>query len=180
MGVRTDDPFLVLMPAAGLIVCCACHILLSRAMAWRHPYQPLRLGIFSGLAAAIAGSIVILLARHFSGIDVAGFLMLNLLTYLALAFGYLNFVNLNLTSLRIRALSEIYGAGGELDAVILRDRYCTDRMVELRIERLVGGEHLVERNGRFSVGKRQFLAIAAAIDIMRRVVRGRGHTSARA
>src|SRR5207245_661371 len=68
----------------------------------------------AGIMAGLAGT-AILTAVGFSGVepalaDGAALAALNLVTYLALAFGYFNFVNLNMTSLRIRVLLELLEA----------------------------------------------------------------------
>ena len=105
--------------------------------------------------------------------DVLGFPLMNLVAYLALAFCYFNFVNLGITSLRIRMLQEVLARGGRMSKANLLACYNTGRMVELRITRLIEGGHLVERNGRLQVGKGRFLLLARIFDALRRIVFGR-------
>jgi hypothetical protein len=105
-----------------------------------------------------------------------GYGLLNLLTYLALAFGYFNFVNLTIASLRIRLLEEILDAGGELSAGRLRAAYNADSVSDLRLARLLRGGHLVERNGRLVIGRRRFMIVARIFDFLHWLIIGCGHS----
>ena len=85
---------------------------------------------------------------------------LNAVAYLALAFGYFNFVNLNIASLRIRMIQELAESGGRLPIDRLTGLYNTQNVAALRIDRLTRGGHLVEREGKYYSGKRRFLIVA--------------------
>ena len=52
-------------------------------------------------------------------------MLLNELTYIALGFGYFNFVNLNLTSLRIRLLRELLERHPRVRVVATGHNHCT-------------------------------------------------------
>lgn len=97
---------------------------------------------------------------------------MNAMASLGFAFGYFNFVNLAIVSLQLRMLKEIANAGGPMPRQALLDRYGTAHVTDLRLERLVQGGHLVERNGRLYTGRLQFLAVARIFDIVRRVIFG--------
>ena len=96
----------------------------------------------------------------------------NLAAYLALAFGYFNFINLNIASLRIRMVQELAEAGGAMPVEALTGLYNTEAVISVRIDRLVSGGHLVERQGRFYSGQRKFLVVGRIFDILRLVILG--------
>ena len=97
---------------------------------------------------------------------------------LAFAFGYFNFVNLTVASLRIRILEELLDSGGWLSRDAILDRYGTSSVADLRLERLVGGGHLVERNGRLHTGRLQFLLVARIFDALRWLILGPRYAAA--
>lgn len=163
---------LVLMPLAGLLLDFLSHIILSRRRAQSSPYGPVISGAVLGLIATIGGSAVVLMRTAQSKTDLAGFIAFNALTYLALSFGYFAFVNLNLTSIRIRVLLELLGSGGEKRLSSLLAGYNTDQMTALRLQRLVGSGDLLERCGRYYRGRLRFLAIARVFDVLRYAVLG--------
>ena len=96
----------------------------------------------------------------------------NAMAYLALAFGYFNFVNLNIASLRIRMIQELAESGGRLPTAHLIGLYNTETVIALRIDRLTSGGHLVERDGRYYSGKRRFLIVARIFDFLRWAILG--------
>jgi len=168
----TGYPMVVLAPVAGLAADCASQILWARAARRGNPYTSLAAGIVVGFAVAAAVTAIGLRFAKCNGADAAAFAALNLVAYLALAFGYFNFINLAIASLRIRLLCEILEAGGSLPRATLLAGYNTTQVIELRLRRLVGGGHLVDRNGRLVIGKRRFLGIAIVYNILRRIVIG--------
>jgi hypothetical protein len=105
--------------------------------------------------------------------NVTGLSALCLATYAALGFGYWAFVNLNITSLRIRLLQEVQDTPDGLPVAELERRYGTEEKLRRRLVRLVGNGQYVERDGRFHLGKRTFLNIARTIDLARFLILGR-------
>lgn len=168
----TGYPMVVLAPVVGLAADCASQVLWARAARRGNPYTSLAAGIVVGFTVAAAVTAIGLQFAECTGADAAAFAALNLAAYLALAFGYFNFVNLAIASLRIRLLCEILEAGGSLPRATLLAGYNTTQVIELRLRRLVGGGHLVDRNGRLVIGKRRFLGIAIVYNILRRIVIG--------
>jgi hypothetical protein len=165
-------PILVLSPVAGLWVNCASQIVVARLARSRSPYFSMALGIASGLLVTL-GAVTWSLARMESPwTDAIGFLVMNLAGYLALAFGYFNFVNLTIASLRIRMLEELQDAGGSLPRESMLAMYNTDHVIALRISRLLRGGHLVEREGRFYSGKMRFLLVGRVYNLLRWIIIG--------
>jgi len=166
-------PWLVVAPVAGLATYCLVHIGIARRTADRSPYFALAAAMFVGLALVAGLSLAALLKMGVAAGDVCALAAMNLLCYLALAFGYFNFVNLNITALRIRMLHEVAASRQGMSRRDLLSRYNAGEVIGLRIERLVRGGHIVERDGRFFSGKARFLCVAAVFEFLRWLILGR-------
>jgi hypothetical protein len=178
LGLADHRAFVVLAPVFGLAVYCVGHVLAARIIRGRSPYPALAVGAVAGLIATVAITLVGCRRDGVSMADTLALLALNTVASLAFAFGYFNFVNLTVASLRIRILEELADAGGRLPRSVLLDRYGTTSVADLRLERLVGGGHLVERNGRLHTGRLQFLVVARIFDGLRRLIFGPAYASA--
>jgi len=166
-------PVVVAAPVLGLAAYCIGQILVARLSPGRSPYHSLKLGFIAGLLVAMAVSGWAVATMAISLQDRLGYLVLNLLTYLALAFGYFNFVNLTVASLRIRLLEEIRASDGALSADALGAAYNSREVVAIRLQRLVQGGHLVEKNGRLHSGRLPFLIVARIFDGLHWFIFGR-------
>ena len=159
-------------PLLGLASYCVSHLLVSRLVRNRGHYYPLMIGCGCGLAATLVVSAAALAFMQASVPDFAALLGMNLVAYLAFSFGYFNFINLNIASLRIRMVQELAESGGEMPVEALTDLYNIEEVIALRIDRLSSGGHLIERQGRFYSGKRQFLIVGRIFDFLRLVILG--------
>ncbi len=128
------------------------------------------IGILSGLALTLA---VIALGRSEARGAADGFVdtwLLGVATYLALAFGFWAFLNLNITSLRIRILRELLRAGA---TIALRDMpvlYTPTERLRRRLERLEKGGQIMREDGRWRLRSRQVLAIARCVEAFRGLI----------
>lgn len=166
-------PAVVVAPVLGLAAYCIAQIVVARISPGRSPYHSLKLGFSAGLLVAMAASGWGVASMAISPQDRVGCIALNLFTYLALAFGYFNFVNLTVASLRIRLLEEIRESGGELPAAALKATYNSREVVAIRLQRLIQGGHLVEKNGRLHSGRLPFLIVARIFDGLHWFIFGR-------
>ncbi len=160
-------------PMLGLAVYCVSHVLASRMLRDRGHYYPLLAGCGCGLAATLVFSAAGLWLLRLSAADFLALLAMNVAAYLAFSFGYFNFINLNIASLRIRMLQELAERGGEMPAEDLAGLYNTQQIIALRISRLTEGGHLIEREGRYYSGKQKFLIVGRIFDALRLVILGR-------
>lgn len=170
-------PLLVLAPVIGLAIDCMTHIVAARLLRGRGPYASLTIAAVAGLATTVVLTLAACSSAAVSKADTLGLVAMNMIASLAFAFGYFNFVNLTVASLRIRILEEIADAGGRLQRKVLLDRYGTQSVANLRLERLVQGGHLVERNGRLHSGRLQFLIVARIFDAARSLVFGSAYAA---
>ncbi len=168
----TAYAMLALAPVFGLAVYCLSHIAACHTISNRGNYLPLMVGCGCGLAATAAISLAALIRLQSGWADGLALAGINLAACLALAFGYFNFINLNIASLRIRMLQELADAGGCLPAERLTGLYNTETVIAVRIDRLARGGHLIERDGRYYSGKWQFLLVARTFDLLRWAILG--------
>ena len=133
------------------------------------------IGILGGLAITLA---VIALGRAGTRGATDGFVdtwALGVATYLALAFGFWAFLNLNITSMRIRILRELLRAGGHMALSDMAVFYTPAERLRRRLERLEKGGQIKREDGRWLLGSWQVLAIAHCVEALRGfVLPGRG------
>jgi hypothetical protein len=178
LGITDHRPLVALAPVIGLAAYCLSHVITARIIRGRNPYPALAIGALVGLAATIAITLAACRRDAVPLVDTLALVGVNTLAALAFAFGYFNFVNLTVASLRIRILEELAEAGGRLPRAALLDRYGTSSVADLRLARLLGGGHLVERNGRLHTGRLQFLLVARIFDGLRRLIFGPAYAAA--
>ncbi len=164
---------LVFAPVLGEIVYCLVHVSACRLQTSASRYFPLVVGCLVGLIATLAASLGALLWSGTGLLDALSLMALNFVTYMALAFGYFNFVNVNIASLRIRMMLELLERDG-LSREQLLSGYNTQHIIGLRISRLTSGGHLREDQGRFYRGRNlRFLMLAQTYDFLRWMIFGR-------
>lgn len=168
----TGYPMVVLAPVAGLAADCVSQVLWARMAKPGNPYASLGVGIFVGFAVAAAATGIGIWDADMNAADSVAFVLMNTAAYLALAFGYFNFVNLAIASLRVRLLCEILDAGGSLPRSSLLAGYNTEEVIHLRLTRLVRGGHVTDRNGVLTIGKPWFLRIAMVYNALRWIIIG--------
>ena len=173
MSMQDFYPLVVAAPLLGLATYCLAQIMIARTAPGRSPYHSLRLGFVAGLLIVMAVSGWGVGRMGICWQDRMGLWILDFLTYLALAFGYFNFVNLTIASLRIRLLEEIWASGGALAADALKSAYNSHEVVAIRLQRLIQGGHLVEKNGRLHSGRLPFLIVARIFDGLHLFIFGR-------
>lgn len=163
-------PWLVLAPVAGLAADFVCHVLASWLSRERRPFPCLLAGSAGGLLVMAALSVWGLAGMGAAWADWLALLAFNGVTYLALAYGYFNFVQLNITSLRIRILQELLDAEHGLTVDELVGRYGARELVEKRITRLTARNLIVLKDGRFYCRASPLLLVARVINLMKFVV----------
>jgi hypothetical protein len=96
--------------------------------------------------------------------------LLGVVTYLALAFGFWVFINLNITSLRIRMLRQALRAGGNIAVADLLGLYSPAERLHRRLERLQRGGQLERVGDCWRLRSWQILLIARSIGALRMLV----------
>ena len=152
---------LTLAPVAGLAANVFAQIACARILR--------RLGL-SIVAGALCGLLVTALCTALdstsAGIALAADWAVAILTY----FAYWAFLNLNITSLRIRILREILQSSGGVSRDELTARYSADEFLRRRLERLETGRQMSCRDGRWRLESRTLLVLARTMEALRALV----------
>jgi hypothetical protein len=162
---------LAVAPALALLACVASHVALSRA--W--PRLPRHVG---AAAAALAGlgALLILVSTLPTGTaglvsraDRLGLALAWSLAYLALAYWYIfGFYNLGESARRIRLLIELEAAGSRgLSRTELLAAYNARMIVQTRLGRMLTSGQIVERDGRYVIGRPLMLYGAKALVLLK-------------
>lgn len=159
---------LALAALAGLAADFLGHVI-SAQFASR-PAPAILMGILAGLAVTLGVSGFALAKLDADPVDGVAYLGLNLATFLALAYGYFNFVNLNMTSLRIRLLQEFLESPDGLTRDGVLERYDSRELVRRRIARLTEQGHLARSSDRFLSRRSVLLPIARTLDSLKWIV----------
>jgi hypothetical protein len=95
------------------------------------------------------------------------------LLFCAWWFVFLNFFQSSQSSLRVNILRHIAVNGGRLDRSQLFVKYNDAALIRLRVERLLEGGGIVERNGRYFVVSRGLRAMARFFWLLKMLIMGR-------
>ncbi len=161
------------IPVTALVVNMAVQLLAARAR--RHPglLPSVLAGFVAGLVATCGLEIGLWNWQGIPWSQAAPFLVVNVGTYAALSYCFFGFLNLGETSLRIRIFNELRQTPAGLSEEEMSARYNYRRMMEVRLERLVRGHQVVEREGRYFLEGRALRGIAALVRAAKLVVVGK-------
>jgi hypothetical protein len=169
------DYLQVTIPVAALIINAVVQLLSARA--W------LRWGFVRSAGAGFVAGLVGLLAldglAHFfyrrdPWQEAVATLLVNMGTYVALAYCFIaGFVNLGKTSLRIRIFSELYYSKFGLSMEQLLSLYNSRVIVELRLDRLLNNNQVVERDDRYFLNGALLWFVAVVIRSAKMLVLGK-------
>ena len=160
---------IAIAPLAGLALTLLAQITVVH-VSRRKVGASIIIGIFCGLAVTLA---VIALGRAETSGATDGFVdtwLLGAATYLALAFGFWAFLNLNITSMRIRILRELLRAGGHMALSDMAVFYTPAERLRRRLERLERGGQIMCEDGRWRLRSWQVLAIARCVGAWRNFI----------
>lgn len=165
--------WLALAPVAGLTSDCLSHLILSRLTRGRKLLFSFAASFLLGTATTLA--ITLTVGWEMSVVDLLANLLLNAIAFVALAFGYFNFVNLNISSIRIRVLQEILAdPAGRSTAQILA-QYNAREMVITRLERMIYGKQILRANDRVFARRSLYLVILRIMNLLKLVMLGRAY-----
>ncbi len=126
-------------------------------------------GTLAGLAAAIlAGAISFPQVADLA--EALGVWTFVVVAYLALSFDYWVFLNLNITSLRIRILRELLRHGRGISRSNLTDEYSLEEILHRRLQRLEHGGQLAYADGRWRLRSAKLLALHRTLKFLRAII----------
>jgi hypothetical protein len=120
-----------------------------------------------GICAALATALLL------PGEDAVGSAAIAVLLFCAWWFVFLNFFQSSQSSLRVNILRHIAVHGGRLERSQLFIKYNDDALIRLRIERLVQGGGIVERDGRYFVASGGLRMLARFFWLLKMLIMGR-------
>jgi len=151
----------------------AVQIVLFRSSCGTHFMRSILLGFLSGLAVLALLEIARISLAGLSPLTFSTALLVDAPIYAGLSYCYYNFVQLGQTSIRIRLYSEIAGRPGGLAAGDIALLYNEEALMKVRIQRLLESGDVVERDGRYFIGRRRLVPVAAIIFAAKRLLLGR-------
>lgn len=167
---------LLVAPLVGVVAFAGTQISCN----WILHGQRLLIGFFLGLllgwCAQLAATAVGLSHPELSWSDRFGRGLVNQFTYLALADGYIHFVNIMICSLRLRVLHELLENGEGLSVGGILARYNSKELVAARIQRLRNSGRLDYANGRYYTRFTTLLLLGRLYHLLKIVLLGRPPT----
>ena len=149
------------LPIAAFVASVIAHVVVSRLWPRLPRHHGLLLGVVAGFAVLAALGTTVWPPGPAHG-DRVAYPLLWGIAYLGLAYSYIfGFFNLGESARRIRLLIELHEAGDRgltLDELLAA--YNARIILGLRLERMLTGGQIVERDGRYFIGSRFMLATA--------------------
>ena len=168
-------PILVFAPIVGAVANIFSHSAISRLKNGRSPMLYL-------IVSFIVGLIIMFLFSLFAytiGNNILNFfanLVIDFIAYTAFSYGYFHLININIASLRIRILHEITTSRNGLSKEEILNLYGAEQIVENRLNRLIGSNQLIEKNGCYFLGaNRTFITLFWLFEVLKYVVYGHGN-----
>lgn len=166
--------FLLVTPLIGLMINALSHVMCSRRFAGGRHLTAILAGFTAGFLTQAGLGLFFWPRMPYGLVDNLAHLAMSAFMYVALAYGYFVFINLNVTSLRIRILKELYTAGNEgLPGQTLLSLYNPNEIFETRMRRLANWGQLVENGNRYLPRGRGFWIAARIILIVKFIVLGK-------
>lgn len=155
-------------PVLALGINCAVYLGLRRAFG-----APVGVSIVGGLGAGLAVVVAVALDTIlYPNIDAVESLVCQIGTYLALSFCFWAFLNLNITSLRIRVVRHLVQHGGATAVADLLKSYSDVERLQRRLARLANAGQIEEIDGRWRLRSSLTLIVARCIDVVRAIMGG--------
>jgi hypothetical protein len=139
---------------AGMAVAIVAHVVASRAGAgivWSYIWS-----LIAGFLATALPCSMALMWNTFSGWAV----LTALLLFGSWWFIFLNIAQAMESSIRVQLVRELLASGGSLPYAQLLDRYNDEGLVRLRLQRLVAGGTVIQREGRLFLQSRPTYLLA--------------------
>ena len=160
---------IAIAPLAGLAFAVSAQIMVAHVSRGKVGAS-IVIGILGGLAVTLAAIALGRAETPGATGEFADTWLLGVATYLALAFGFWAFLNLNITSMRIRILRQLLRAGGHMALSDMAVSYSPAERLRRRLERLEKGGQIMCEDGRWRLGSWQVLAVARCVEAWRRFI----------
>jgi hypothetical protein len=136
-----------------------------------HLTSNIRLSILMAIGSGVVFDLLLLFILPISSSFFTEDVVINLLTYLALSFCYWAFLNLNMTSMRIRIARELLKNLREgLSTENLFQRYSSSELISRRIQRLQDTGHITNQKGKWVLQSRKFIMFVWVSTSLRKLI----------
>lgn len=163
----------VLVPVLGLFVNMIVQLLGVRCVQSVNYYKSVSYGFFVGLFVVLALELIFMLFETKEIFNLIALSFANLVTYLFIAFSYFAFINLGVSSLRVRLLEELGQSKGGLSMSELLNKYGSREIVKNRIEKLEKAGQLQLIGDRYYLGESLALLMVKILEFLKFIVLGR-------
>ena len=168
----SDQLILILAPLVALIVNSMIQLLGVRYRIFGYVKS-----VFSGF---LLGFIILIIIQSFcylngelSHHEYAGLILVNILIYGFMSLCYFAYMNLGVTSLRIRMLKELSDSPKGLIKEEILQRYNSRKIISVRIERLMQKNQIRYENERYVLSKKMLFLIARFLESTRNLYFGK-------
>ncbi len=165
-------------PLLGIVAALALNVLaqiaLVRLARGAHFLRSAAGGFGVGLVALVAFEALLIFGQPSAGESWEKALLVSVPSYIALSYCFFNFINLGQSSIRIRLYSEIAAVPGGVSVEQMAREYNEDALMHARLHRLTESGDIVERDGRYFIGRRRLLPVAAIIFGLKAFILGKG------
>jgi len=160
--------FELLVPLLGLVGNIFVNFLCRRFVKTLSMVESFFVGFFAGLALMLVCQIIFF---PISDIESMCRSVTNVVVYLSAAYVFFHFVHIAEASVRIRILRELSANGPMLLEDIIK-RYGAEQILQSRLDRLIKGNQIFERNQRYFTGSPKMLYVARAFAFLKRLLLG--------
>ena len=129
-------------------------------------------GFLCGFFFVLLFELYILILKYYSLSDSTALSLVNILSYLLLSFGYLCFIQLGVSALRIRLLQELYNSPDGLTMDEVLDRYSSKQIIDYRVKRLINNGQIIIKRDRYYAKMSITLIIAMILEVFRFIILG--------
>jgi len=161
-------------PVAALAVNVFIQILVFRLRRGAQYFRSIVEGFLAGAFAFAIFEAFCALGHHLLVHLVARILLVDFPIYLALSYCAYSFIQLGQTSIRIRMYSEIASSPDGVNAGELKQEYDDNALMQARLRRLIESGDIVQRDGRYFVGRKRFLYISNILFAAKLLLLGKG------
>jgi hypothetical protein len=165
--------WLAMVPILGLAVDIVTQFILCRVRGSGGHLRNQFISFGAGLASAAAALLLFLSRADAGWPDLVGYFTLYIVTYSFLGFCFFNVINLNVSSLRIRIIREIYGQRPlAVPSAVIKAKYSVSDMLDARLLRLESGGQLRRVSGRYYLRRGAVVHIAHFFSSLRSLLFG--------
>ena len=163
----------LLCPVLALGVNVITQVLVFRATRGAHYFRSIVQGVAAGALFLVLFEALLAAGTGSSRDLMAVALLVHAPTYLALSYCAYNFIQLGQSSIRIRMYAEIASEPSGVSVEEMKREYDDQAMMQARLRRLIESGDIVEKEGRYFVGRRRLVGISDIIVAAKRLLLGK-------